>query len=130
MPDDNGTLHLTAAVIDKDEAATRYARDVVVTNVAPAATFGNDGPVAEGGDAHVAFTAPSDPSNADTGAGFRYAYDLDDDGTWDVGDGTYANGVEQPTATVTPDDDGTGRRARRDHRQGRRRHGPTRRPSR
>ncbi|WP_445150828.1 PKD domain-containing protein [Baekduia sp. Peel2402] len=106
-PDDNATLHLTAAVIDKDEAVSRYARDLVVTNVAPTATFANDGAVDEGEDAHVAFTAPSDPSAADTGAGFRYAYDTDNDGTWDVGDGTYAGGVIATSLDVPTDDDGT-----------------------
>lgn len=106
VPDDDGTLHLTAAVLDKDGAVTRYARDLTVTNVAPAATFGDDGPVGEGADAHVSFTAPSDPSSADTTAGFRYAYDVGNDGTWDVGGATYATATTDATATVPTADDG------------------------
>jgi hypothetical protein len=112
VPDDNGTLHLTASVLDKDGGDARYTRDVTVTNVAPTATLTSDGPVVEGSDAHVTFSGQSDPSNADTGAGFHYAYDLNDDGTWDVGDGTYGNATDDPsvtvpTAVVPTDDDGT-----------------------
>jgi hypothetical protein len=107
FPEDNGTLHLTAGVVDKDGSFARYTRDVIVTNVAPTATLSADGPVVEGSDAHVTFSDAFDPSNADTGAGFRYAYDVDGDNTWDIGDGTYGGGTEDATAAVPTDDVGT-----------------------
>jgi hypothetical protein len=106
VPDDNGTLHLTAGVVDKGESAARYTHDVTVTNVAPTATLAADGPVVEGSDAHVTFSDAFDPSNADTGSGFHYAYDVDGDGAWDIGDGTYSGGTDDPAATVPTDDDG------------------------
>ncbi|HEY4095852.1 MAG TPA: PKD domain-containing protein [Baekduia sp.] len=104
---DDGTYTVTAVAIDKDGGVVRHTTDVVVHNVAPTATLGNDGPVVEGSDATVSFTAPGDPSDADTTAGFHYAFDLDDDGTYDVGDGTYAGSPSSPDATLPTDDDGT-----------------------
>ena len=49
--------------------------DLTVNNVAPTATFGNDGPVNEGTSFNLDLTAPIDPSSADTLAGFTYAFD-------------------------------------------------------
>ena len=43
--------------------------------------------------ATVSFSGAADVSPADTAAGFRYAYDFNDDGTFDLGDGTYAGSV-------------------------------------
>ena len=74
--------------------------ELVVNNVAPTATFTNDGPVDEGGAANVTFSDQADPSNADTAAGFHYAYDFDNDGVFDMGDGTYAGSVTDASAAV------------------------------
>jgi hypothetical protein len=104
---DDGTTPVRVAIIDKDGGATTYVTDVVATGVAPTATAGNDGPVAEGSDATVALTAPSDPSSADTAAGFHYAYDTDDDGTFDVGDGTYAGSGTDASIKLPTTDSGT-----------------------
>ena len=79
---------------------TSSATTLTITNVAPTATFSNNGPVALGSTANVTFTSPTDPSSADTTAGFRYSYDFDDDGDWEVGDGTYAGSSTSATATV------------------------------
>ncbi len=106
-PEDDGPLHLTATILDDDGGAKSYTRDVTVTNVAPTATLTADGPVAEGGEAHVTFSGASDPSRVDADSGFRYAYDLDGDGDWDIGDGTYLGGTDATTATVPATDDGT-----------------------
>jgi hypothetical protein len=106
-PDDNGTLHGRVAIIDHDDGVAIVNHDVTVDNVAPTATLTGDGPVAEGTDAHVTFTDASDPSAADTGAGFHYAYDVDGNGDWDIGGGTYATAVPDATATVPTRDDGT-----------------------
>ena len=48
----------------------------------------------------MSFSSQSDPSSADTTAGFHYAYDFDNDGTFDVGNGTYAGGVTAASVTV------------------------------
>ena len=79
---------------------TEYTATVVVTNVAPTATLTGPATVAEGGTATVAFTAISDPSSDDTALGFRYSYDFDDDGTFDLGDGTYTGSVPAASAAV------------------------------
>ncbi|HMJ76080.1 MAG TPA: PKD domain-containing protein, partial [Iamia sp.] len=76
------------------------ATTLTITNVAPTATFSNNGPVTLGNTADVTFTGQTDPSSADTTAGFRYSYDFDDDGDWEVGDGTYAGSSTSASATV------------------------------
>src|SRR3989440_12833744 len=62
-------------VTDKDGGFNIASFNVDIHNVAPTATFSNDGPVNEGSDFHLYLTAPSDPSGADTTAGFQYAFD-------------------------------------------------------
>ena len=80
---------------------------LTIINTAPTATLTNDGPVAEGSDGssvQVTFGSPSDPSDADTAAGFSYDLDFDDDGTFDLED------VATPTVFVPAEyltDDGT-----------------------
>jgi hypothetical protein len=49
--------------------------DVSVTNIAPTATLTAPALAIEGTPVAVALTAPSDPSTADTTAGFEYAFD-------------------------------------------------------
>ena len=48
---------------------------VTVLNVAPSATFNAPAPVDEGSPLELALTGSSDPSAADTAAGFEYAFD-------------------------------------------------------
>ena len=73
--DDNGSYTVTVTVTDKDGASGSKTFTVTVANVAPSATFGNDGPVSEGTSFHLSLTGPSDPSGADTTAGFTFAFD-------------------------------------------------------
>jgi hypothetical protein len=75
--DDNGSQTVRARIIDKDGGYSEYTTSVTVENVDPTATLGNNGPVDEGSPATVSFSEQSDPSSADTGAGFRYAYACD-----------------------------------------------------
>src|SRR5215218_8160935 len=63
-----------ARIIDKDGGFTEYTTAVTVDNVAPSATFPATRTVNEGSSSSFAFTAPSDPSSADTSAGFHYAF--------------------------------------------------------
>jgi PKD domain len=98
--DDNGTYTVTLHVSDGNGGSDTRTFEVLVSNVAPMATLANDGPVEEGSAATVQFVGQNDPSGADTAAGFRYAYDFDNDGTFDVGDGTYAGSVTSDSQLV------------------------------
>ena len=90
-----------ARVTDKDGGSVLLSAGVlVVSNAAPTAAFGPTGPVPEGGLATVRFSGASHPSPATTAAGFRYAFDLDGDGRFDLGDGTYAGSVTSTDALL------------------------------
>jgi hypothetical protein len=87
--DGPATVRVRVRVIDKDGASNVYTADVSVKNVAPSFTPAAP-PVDEGAVATVSVTGVTDPSAADGAAGTRYAYDFDDDGTYDLGGTTYA----------------------------------------
>jgi hypothetical protein len=53
------------------------------------------GPVVAGTTARIHFEQPFDPSANDTSAGLRYTYDWTNDGSFEVGDGTYAGSVDR-----------------------------------
>src|SRR5205807_577538 len=71
---DNGTRHVKGEIRDKDGGVSSYSADVTVNNVAPTATFTNNGPVDEGSNINLSLDSPSDPSSADTTAGFEYRF--------------------------------------------------------
>jgi hypothetical protein len=48
----------------------------------------------------VSFSNQFDPSPVDTAAGFHYAYDFNNDGICDMGNGTYAGSGTSPSAAV------------------------------
>src|SRR5262249_50211544 len=75
--DDNGTYTVTMTVIEDsgDGPSSSATFQVNVSNVAPTAVFRGPASVSEGSTALVSFSGQSDPSAADTAAGFRYAYD-------------------------------------------------------
>jgi CSLREA domain-containing protein len=73
---DNGTYTVYGRIFDKDGGFTDYQTQVTVSNVAPTATLGNNGPVAEGSSVTASFTNPFDPSSTDTAAGFHYSFAL------------------------------------------------------
>jgi hypothetical protein len=73
---------------------------LIVKNVAPSATLSNGGAVSEGNAGSVSFSGQSDPSTADTTAGFHYAYDFDNDGTFEVGDGSYTGSGSAASSAV------------------------------
>ena len=50
--------------------------------------------------ATVRFVNPTDPSSQDTQAGFHYAYDFNNDGVFELGDGTYGGSVTNVSTTV------------------------------
>src|SRR5439155_11051839 len=67
----SGSFVIAVTVTDDDTGTGTGYSGSVVSNVAPSATLGNSGPVTEGGTAMVTFSNQSDPSSADTVAGFR-----------------------------------------------------------
>src|SRR5205085_85915 len=77
--DDNGLYTVTVKVTDNDGAGLygQASFQVGVANVAPVATFSAPASVPEGSTIDLALANPGDPSNADTAAGFTYAFDCD-----------------------------------------------------
>jgi hypothetical protein len=103
--DDSGTFDVLLQVTyASGPAVVSNAGTLTILNTAPTAVLGNDGPVDEGGGATVSFSGQSDPSNADTAAGFRYSYDFDNDGTFEL-ENVAAASVSVPTSLLT--DNGT-----------------------
>lgn len=102
--DDGGAQSQTVTITadDGNGGTAQTTFDLTVGNLPPLANFVNDGPVVEDTSATVSFTDQTDPSSADTAAGFHFAYDLDKDGTFEIGDGTYAGSVTDASATVPP----------------------------
>ncbi len=90
--DDNGTYPVALRVTDTHGATGTATTTALITNVAPTATFEAPASVVAGQDIVLKLSAPSDPSAADTAAGFGYAFDCGD------GSGLGAYG---PTASVT-----------------------------
>ncbi|MBS2025094.1 MAG: hypothetical protein JST92_22060, partial [Deltaproteobacteria bacterium] len=74
-PDDNGTYLVTLVVTDKDGGSATAQKTIAVTNVSPTATTRVPTAVDEGSTFVLALDDASDPSSADTAAGFRYAFD-------------------------------------------------------
>jgi PKD repeat protein len=75
------------AILTVTDSSGQIARDMVlakISSVAPIATLSNNGPVLVNSVATIRFSNPIDPSAADTAAGFRYSYDFNNDGTFDV----------------------------------------------
>jgi len=97
-PAESQTVTITATDSDGDSSQTTF--ELVVNNVAPTATFGNDGPVDEGSSFSLFLTDPFDPSTADTDAGFEYAFDCGDGGGYGVWDSSNS------ALCATSDDDG------------------------
>src|SRR5205085_1424421 len=101
---DNGSYSVTVTVTDKDTAFGNAGFTTTVANVAPTASLGNDGPVAEGSAATISFSGQFDPSSTDTGAGFHYAYACDGASLTAA---TYASAGTGATKQCTFADNGT-----------------------
>ncbi len=90
-PQDNGIYTVQFVVTDRSGGTTSATAVVSAGNVAPTATFAASAAgVTEGGAATVSFAGQFDPSARDTAAGFRYSYDFDSDGTFEVVDSPLA----------------------------------------
>jgi subtilisin-like proprotein convertase family protein len=93
ITDGTGVPRTLSLGITNGTASDTDTATLTVANVAPTATLGTDGPVAEGSTATVTFSGQSDPS-ADDAATLTYSYDFDDDGVFEVDSST------SPSATV------------------------------
>jgi hypothetical protein len=113
LQDGPGSRVVRGRITDKDGGFTDYTTTITINNVKPTAAFSNGGAVNEGSSGPVSFSGQLDPSSIDTAAGFRYAYDFDNDGTFEVGSGTYTGSVTSASATVPASylDNGPGTRA-------------------
>ncbi len=81
---DSGRWSVVLAVTSGSER-TSVVDLLVVEEVAPTAVFTSSGSILEGASgATVSFSEQFDPSDADTAAGFRYSYDFDDDGLFEI----------------------------------------------
>ena len=105
---DNGTRTVGARIRDKDGGVSEYTSLVGVVNVAPAATFTSPVSVDEGSPIGLSLTGPSDPSSADTSAGFEFAFDCGDG----AGFGAYTTTAAASCATTDHGDRTVGGRIR------------------
>jgi hypothetical protein len=103
---DNGSYSVTVSVTDKDGVTESSGTTHVVNNVPPTATFNAPTDVDEGSEINLSLTDPSDPSSADTSAGFEYALDC--------GDGSGYGPFGASNSAVCPTDD-NGTRTVRGH---------------
>ena len=76
--DGPGSQTVRARIIDKDGGFTEYTTAVTITNVAPTATFTNNGPVNEGSSFTLSMDDGDDVSSADKAAKFTFAFDCGD----------------------------------------------------
>src|SRR5205085_608273 len=89
---------VTVKVTDKDSGSDSKQFSVSVANVAPTATLSNGGPVNEGSPVSISFSGQSDPSSADTSAGFHYAFDCSGGS---LAGATYAGSGTTPSTSCT-----------------------------
>src|SRR4029077_16345332 len=82
---------VTLTVTDANNQSATDTAAVTVSNVAPTGTVSNNGPVDTNASVTINFSGQADPSSADTAAGFKYSFDFDNNGTWEVTDSTTAS---------------------------------------
>ncbi|HLO01642.1 MAG TPA: hypothetical protein VK191_00805, partial [Symbiobacteriaceae bacterium] len=99
--DDDMTEALTMSVSDPYGLTAASSTTVTVRNVAPTATFSASTPIDEADPIFVSLTGASDPSAADTAAGFHYAFDCNGG---DLSGATYATTSSSNVVTCTYDD--------------------------
>ena len=71
-----GPTTVTITATDSGGLTATTTFTLTVNNVAPTATLSSNGPVNEASPVTISFSSPSDPSSADTTAGFRYSFAL------------------------------------------------------
>ncbi|HJZ89892.1 MAG TPA: hypothetical protein VKE40_03400 [Gemmataceae bacterium] len=92
---------MTVRVSDGTNAPVDVRVNLLIENAPPRAVFRGGPAVREGANGWVSFAGETDPAQADRQVGFRYSYDFNDDGKWDLGDGqTFAGAVAAAGALV------------------------------
>ncbi|MGE0826921.1 MAG: PKD domain-containing protein [Candidatus Binatia bacterium] len=104
---DNGILNVAGRIKDKDDGVGESAGTMAVTNVAPTAAFTATPQIFQGESATLAFSQQSDPSSADTTAGFTYAYSCTTSGALTVANNRAASAACKYLTTGTFTVDGT-----------------------
>ncbi|MBI4544769.1 MAG: PKD domain-containing protein [Gemmatimonadetes bacterium] len=95
---DNGSYTVTLTVQDPFGATATATASVTVANLAPTASFANDGPVGEGAAFTLSLGGATDPSAVDLAAGLQFAFDCGD------GSGYGALGTATSATCPTTDD--------------------------
>ncbi|MFN7929970.1 MAG: Calx-beta domain-containing protein [Blastocatellia bacterium] len=101
-PDGPATLNVTITATDSKGAASTTSFTVNVNNIAPTATFAASSAKVNENTASpptVSFTNPVDPGTPDATT-LHYSYDYNNDGVWEVGDGTYAGSGTAASQTI------------------------------
>ena len=93
---DDGLRTVRGRISDKDGGVTEYTATVDVRNVPPTATFTTPTNVNEGSAIALSLNGASDPSSADTTAGFEYTFDCGDGS----GFGSYSGTSTTPCDTT------------------------------
>ena len=102
-PTDNrvGVARETITITDAEGSKAELELNIVVSNVAPQAVLVVPTNVLKGATGvTVSLTELTDASATDLAAGLRFSFDFGDDGSFEIGDGTYAGGVTAATAGV------------------------------
>lgn len=90
---DNGQYQVTLSVTDANNTTKTSTLSMTVNNVAPTGTFTSAGTVTLGNSGTVQFSGQTDPSASDIAAGFRYSYDFNNDGTFEVTNSTSGSAI-------------------------------------
>ncbi|MBI2478372.1 MAG: hypothetical protein HYV60_06945, partial [Planctomycetia bacterium] len=97
----NGIQVVTITVTDAEANPARLGFNLIVANAAPQATLVAPTDTKEGATGvAVELTEVTDKSAVDTSAGFRYSFDFGNDGSFEIGDGSYTGGVTSATGAV------------------------------
>ena len=93
LADDGPTMITVTVTVSDGQGGTASASfDLTVVNVPPTADFANtSGTITAPGSATLSFSGQTDPSQADTNAGFLYSYDCTTAGTFIVSQSTSAS---------------------------------------
>ena len=90
-------------ILTSDSIGESYGLKTLTTqvNVTGGGGLINNGPKPlNSAAATVSFVSPTDASSVDLSAGLRFAYDFNNDGTFDSGNGTYAGSITSSSVSV------------------------------
>ena len=98
-PAESGDVTITASTgVSGDSSSLPF--QLTVNNRPPIGIVIATSPVNEGSTSTASVNNPIDPSSVDTAAGLHFAFDFDNDGVFEVGDGTYAGSGTETSMTV------------------------------